>query len=223
MSDNKDNPEYAGIDVSSLRRSASGLKLEREDLDADPIRQFEDWFRLACDGDELDPNAVALSTVDERHRPSTRTVLLKYFDERGFVFFTNHASNKATHILGNSNVAMLFFWRELARQVIIRGTAQKIPTRETLKYFATRPRGSQIGAWVSTQSSVISSRSLLEAKFDEMKRKFADKAVPLPSFWGGYRVLPEEIEFWQGRTDRMHDRFLYTRKGDAWTIERLAP
>jgi pyridoxamine 5'-phosphate oxidase len=223
MSDNDDTPELPGIDVSSLRRSASGLKLEREDLDSDPIRQFADWFRLACEGGGLDPNAVALSTVDEKHRPSSRTVLLKYFDERGFVFFTNHSSNKAIHIAGNEHVALLFFWRELGRQVIIRGSAQKIPTRETLKYFATRPRGSQVGAWVSAQSSVISSRSLLEAKFDEMKRKFADKEVPLPSFWGGYRVVPEEIEFWQGRTNRLHDRFQYTRRDNGWTIERLAP
>ena len=223
MSDRDDTPEQPGIDVSSLRRSASGLKLEREDLNPDPVRQFEDWFRQACDGDSLDPNALTLSTVDELHRPSSRTVLLKYFDDRGFVFFTNHSSNKATQIAGNHHVAMLFFWRDLGRQVIIRGRAQKIPTTETLKYFATRPRGSQVGAWVSAQSSVISSRSLLEAKFDEMKRKFADKEVPLPSFWGGYRVVPDEIEFWQGRTNRLHDRFLYTRDNDDWRVERLAP
>lgn len=223
MSDDNDTVEHAGINVSSLRRSANGLALEREDLDDDPIRQFEGWFRLACDGDGLDPNAVALSTVDQNNRPASRTVLLKYFDARGFVFFTNHGSNKAAHIESNHNVAMLFFWREPGRQVIIRGAAQQIPTKETLKYFATRPRGSQIGAWVSTQSSIISSRSLLEAKFDEMKRKFADKQVPLPSFWGGYRVVPEEIEFWQGRTNRLHDRFLYARTDGGWAIQRLAP
>jgi pyridoxamine 5'-phosphate oxidase len=223
MSDDNDHTEHTGIDVSSLRRSASGLSLDREDLDIDPIRQFENWFRRACDGDGLDPNAVALSTVDRDNRPSLRTVLLKVFDERGFVFFTNHGSNKAVHIEDNHHVALLFFWREFGRQVIIRGVAQKIPTKETLNYFIARPRGSQIGAWVSVQSSVISSRSLLEAKFDEMKRKFADKKVPLPTFWGGYRVVPEEIEFWQGRTNRLHDRFLYTRQENGWEIERLAP
>lgn len=223
MSDGKSPSEHVGVDVSSLRRSATGLKLEREDLDSDPVRQFEDWFRQACESDGLDPNAVSLATVDEHNRPAIRTVLLKYFDKRGFVFFTNHESNKAAQIANNNNVAMLFLWRKLGRQVSIRGIAQKISTAETLKYFATRPRGSQIGAWVSAQSSVISSRSMLEAKFDEIKRKFADKEVPLPSFWGGYRVEARQIEFWQGRTNRLHDRFLYTRQEDGWRIERLAP
>ena len=140
------------------------------------------------------------------------------------MFFTNLESSKAAHIEMNPEVALLFFWRELGRQVSIRGIATRISTGETLKYFATRPRGSQIGAWVSSQSSVISSRSLLEAKFEELKRKFSDKEVPLPSFWGGYRVVPAEIEFWQGRTNRLHDRFLYRQQDDAaWTIERLAP
>jgi len=223
MSKENTPPVGSGMDVTSLRRSATGPTLEREDLDTDPVRQFAAWFREACDSDGLDPNAVSLSTVDDQHRPFTRTVLLKYFDDRGFVFFTNHGSNKAAHIAANDNVAMLFFWRELGRQVAIRGQAAKIPTTETLKYFATRPRGSQIGAWISAQSTVISSRSFLEAKFEEMKRKFADKEVPLPSFWGGYRVVPLEIEFWQGRTNRLHDRFLYSKQGDAWEIERLAP
>ena len=211
------------MDVSDLRRSVTGPTLEREDLNDDPFLQFEDWFRAACDSDTLDPNAMSLSTVDEHHRPSCRTVLLKYFDERGFVFFTNLSSNKAAQIAVNENVSVLFFWPELGRQVGVRGAAAKVPNKETLKYFMTRPRGSQIGAWVSAQSSVISSRSLLEMKFDEIKRKFADKDVPLPSFWGGYRVVPQEIEFWQGRTNRLHDRFLYRRIEDGWNIERLAP
>ena len=211
------------MDVSDLRRSATGRTLERDDLDRDPLRQFEDWFRQACDSDALDPNAMSIATVDAAGRPSSRTVLLKYFDDRGFVFFTNLESNKATQIAGNENVSLLFFWPVLGRQVGIRGTAARIPTSETLKYFMTRPRGSQIGAWVSAQSSVISSRSLLEGKFEEMKRKFADREVPLPSFWGGFRVTPREFEFWQGRSDRLHDRFLYSRSGDGWEIERLSP
>ena len=214
----------AGMDVSALRRSATGPSLERDDLDTDPIRQFELWFREACDSEMLDPNALSLATVDESNRPSSRTVLLKTFDEQGFVFYTNFSSNKAVHIEGNANVALLFFWPGLGRQIAIRGTAEKLSTGETLRYFAMRPRGSQIGAWVSAQSSVISSRSLLEAKFDEMKRKFADREVPLPSFWGGYRVRPLEIEFWQGQTNRLHDRFLYRDDGDGgWNLERLAP
>jgi pyridoxamine 5'-phosphate oxidase len=216
--------DAGGMNVSDLRRSATGNTLERSDLDDDPVRQFAAWFREACSADTLDPNAASLSTVDAENRPSCRTVLLKYFDARGFTFFTNQSSNKATQIAGNDSVALLFFWRETARQVAICGSAQKLSAAETLRYFLSRPRGSQLGAWVSPQSSVISSRALLDAKFDEMKRKFTNKEVPLPSFWGGYRVVPREMEFWQGRENRLHDRFLYQLQDDArWAIERLAP
>jgi len=225
MSDNKKSPsEHHGMNVSNLRRSATGFALDREDLDEDPIVQFEDWFAYACDTVPMDPNAFSIATVDDEGRPSSRTVLLKYFDENGFVFFSNFESKKAEHIETNPNVAMLFFWSEAARQVKIRGTAEKIPTSETLKYFMSRPRGSQIGAWVSAQSSVISSRSILETEFQKLKTKFRKKEVPLPSFWGGYRVVPNQIEFWQGRRNRLHDRFQYTKQNDgSWSIERLAP
>jgi len=212
------------MNVSGLRRSATGFVLDREDLAEDPIVQFEEWFRYACDTVPMDPNAVSISTVDSENRPSSRTVLLKYFDESGFVFFTNFESKKAEQIDANPNVALLFFWSDAARQVKIRGKAARIPTSETLKYFVSRPRGSQIGAWVSAQSSVVSSRSLLENKFQEMKQKFSNKEIPLPSFWGGYRVVPEVMEFWQGRRNRLHDRFQYTKQADgSWQIERLAP
>lgn len=212
------------MDFSSLRRSATGRSLNRVDLASDPVQQVENWLREACEADLLDPNAMSLTTVDEQHRPSCRTVLLKYFDASGFVFFTNKSSAKAAQIAGNADVALLFFWPELGRQIQIRGAAEKISTTETMRYFMTRPRGSQIGAWVSAQSSIISSRALLEAKFDEVKRRFANKEVPLPSFWGGYRVVPREIEFWQGRQNRLHDRLLYSRQeDDSWRIERLAP
>jgi pyridoxamine 5'-phosphate oxidase len=222
--DSSDDARSAGMDVSDLRKSKTGLTLDREDLDGDPLVLFERWFRDACESVQTEPNAMSLATVGADNRPALRTVLLKSFDERGFVFFTNFESAKARHIAGNAEVALLFFWREFARQVSVRGTAEKIPMRDTLKYFVTRPRGSQIGAWISAQSSIISSRSLLEAKFDEMKRKFAEKEVPLPSFWGGYRVKPAEIEFWQGRTNRLHDRFLYRRQDDGtWSVDRLAP
>ncbi len=222
--DEKTGSDHHGMNVASLRRSATGFALDRDDLEDDPIVQFEDWFRYACETVEIDPNAVSISTVDSDNRPSSRTVLLKYFDEKGFVFFTNFESHKARDIEGNPNVSLLFFWSNAARQVKIRGTAEKIPTSETLKYFVSRPRGSQIGAWVSAQSSVISSRSLLETEFQKLKNKFKNKEVPLPSFWGGYRVVPEQIEFWQGRRNRLHDRFQYTRQDDGrWTIERLAP
>ena len=212
------------MNVSGLRRSATGFALDREDLSDNPIVQFEDWFRYACETVPMDPNALSIATVDDQNRPSSRTVLLKYFDDRGFVFFTNYESDKAVHIDANPNVALLFFWSDAARQVKIRGRAERISAKETLKYFMSRPRGSQIGAWVSAQSSVISSRSLLEIKFQEMKQKFRKKEIPLPSFWGGYRVVPEEIEFWQGRRNRLHDRFQYTKQDDgSWAIARLAP
>ncbi len=211
-------------DVSDVRKSVEGRSLERDDLDDDAFEQFERWFAHACKTVELEPNAMTLCTVDESGTPSSRTVLLKYFDQSGFVFFTNYASRKSSDIEANDRVSMLFFWRELGRQIKIDGTAAKIPAAESLKYFMTRPRGSQIGAWVSQQSSIVTSRSLLEAKFDEIRRKFSNKEVPLPSFWGGYRVVPTEIEFWQGRPDRLHDRFLYTRQDpNGWKIERLAP
>ena len=151
-------------------------------------------------------------------------MLLKSFDEDGFVFYTNYGSRKAADIEANPNVSMLFFWSEAARQVKIRGKAEKIPASESLKYFLSRPRGSQLGAWVSNQSSIISSRSLLENEFQKLKNKFRDKEVPLPSFWGGYRVVPDQVEFWQGRRNRLHDRFEYTKQDDgSWAIERLAP
>lgn len=211
-------------DISDLRQSIVDRSLERQDLHGDPVVQFERWFSEACDVVALEPNGAALSTVGADLRPSSRTVLLKYFDQSGFVFFTNFKSKKAREIDENSHVALLFFWRELGRQIAIEGCAEKIPTRETLKYFATRPRGSQIGAWVSEQSSIVTSRTLLESKFQEMKRKFADREVPLPSFWGGYRVVPERFEFWQGRQNRLHDRFEYCSAGDGnWLIQRLAP
>lgn len=157
-------------------------------------------------------------------RPSTRTVLLKAYDERGLVFFTNYESRKARDIALNNHVSLLFPWYALERQVGILGTAERISPAEALAYFASRPHGSRLGAWVSQQSSVITSRRLLEMKWDEMKRKFARGEVPLPSFWGGFRVVPSEFEFWQGRENRLHDRFRYTKQKDhSWQIERLAP
>ena len=219
-----DSTKHHGMDVTGMRRSATGNALEREDLEDDPIVQFEGWFRHACETIPMDPNAMIVSTVDQHGRPSSRTVLLKSFDENGFVFYTNYDSKKAQHIEQNPWVSLLFFWSEAARQVKIRGRAERISTAESLRYFLSRPRGSQLGAWVSAQSSVISSRSLLEAKFEEIRTKFKDREIPLPSFWGGYRVVPDQVEFWQGRTNRLHDRFEYTKQEDgSWAIERLAP
>ncbi len=167
---------------------------------------------------------MSLATATAEAAPSIRTVLLKYFDRDGLVFFTNYESHKSREIEQNPQVALLFFWVDLERQIKIVGRAEKISTAESLKYFTTRPRGSQLGAWCSQQSSVISSRQLLEMKLDELKRKFREHEVPLPSFWGGYRVVPHGFEFWQGRPNRLHDRFEYSRQQDGnWLIERLAP
>ena len=197
--------------------------LARDSLDPDPIRQFELWYTQAINSGIPEPNAMSLATVDQDGQPWIRTVLLKLFDEAGFVFFTNYESDKAQQIALNHRVGLLFPWVALGRQVKISGTAEKIPTTESMKYFASRPRGSQIGAWASSQSRVISSRSLLDAKVDEIKRKFAKGEVPLPSFWGGYRVTPFAIEFWPARECRLHDRFVYMKNADGWTIERRAP
>jgi pyridoxamine 5'-phosphate oxidase len=168
---------------------------------------------------------MVLATVGSGGQPRQRTVLLKYYDEKGFVFFTNFESRKAREIKENANVSLLFVWLDLERQVMINGVASKISAAESARYFMTRPKESQMAAWVSSQSRPLSSRQILLQKFQEMKRKIGEGKVPLPSFWGGYRVVPGEVEFWQGRENRLHDRFLYTRKSDTseWTIERLAP
>ena len=209
-------------DVAELRRNYTRDGLSRAELAADPVAQFRRWFTQAVEAQIIEPNAMVLGTTDGK-RPSARSVLLKAYDERGFVFFTNYESRKAQEIASNDRVSLLFPWYPLERQVSVLGRAERISTAESLAYFVSRPHGSRLGAWVSQQSSVINSRQLLEMKLEEMKAKFADGEVPLPSFWGGFRVVPSEIEFWQGRENRLHDRFRYTRSGDAWTIARLAP
>jgi pyridoxamine 5'-phosphate oxidase len=198
--------------------------LHREALDENPFKQFESWFQQASDSGMQDPNAFSLATHELDIGPSVRTVLLKLFDESGFVFFTNYNSQKSLDIKAFPQVAMLFPWLSLNRQVRIEGHCEKISTAASLKYFATRPRGSQIGAWCSDQSEVIESRSFLEQKYREAANKFKSGEVPLPSSWGGYRIVPRRIEFWQGQENRLHDRLQYTKKtGDTWLIERLAP
>ena len=198
--------------------------LRSKELLPDPYEQFEKWYHQAGEADIAEPHAMSLATATAQGEPLLRTVLLKFFDKKGFVFYTNYESKKAHHIAENPHVSLLFLWVPLERQVIISGTATKVSTTESVKYFATRPRGSQLGAWSSHQSSVISSRKLLEMKLAEMKRKYQDGEIPLPSFWGGYRVVPQRIEFWQGRENRLHDRFEYTQQEDgSWIIQRLAP
>jgi len=209
--------------LTFIRQGYKDKGLDKEDLNADPIIQFKSWFEDAKKSEPI-PTAMSLSTVNNNGEPTLRTVLLKLFDKKGFVFFTNYKSRKADHITDNPNVAVLFNWVALERQVSITGVAEKIKTKESIKYFMSRPRGSQLGAWVSDQSSVLSSRKILELKLEEMKRKFSDGEIPLPDFWGGYRIIPKTFEFWQGRPNRLHDRFIYSmQSNELWKIDRIAP
>ena len=211
------------MDIGNMRREFESEGLDRSALDDDPVQQFQNWFDEARRAGILEPNAMSLATTGSSGMPDLRTVLLKYFDAQGFVFYTNYGSRKAREIDENPKAALLFPWLGLNRQVRIQGVVQKVTKTESLRYFASRPRGSQIGAWVSEQSKAITSRGLLEQKVAEMKRKFSKGEIPLPDFWGGYRVVPERMEFWQGRPSRLHDRFEYVREGDAWIIQRLQP
>lgn len=212
------------MDIKGLRKEYANPVLSREMLAPDPLRQFERWFNDACANELLEPNAMTLATVGPEGQPTLRTVLLKLFDHNGFVFFTNYGSRKAREIEGNHQVALLFPWIKLARQVTVIGAAEKVSAAESARYFASRPRDSQLGAWISRQSSVLSSRQLLMQELDKIKNKFLKGEIPLPDFWGGYRVRPVTVEFWQGQTSRLHDRFLYSRNENGdWTIERLAP
>ncbi len=211
------------MDIHDLREDYTQAELSRKDLQSDPFKQFEYWFQQACEVDVQEPNAMVLATASAQGEPLVRTVLLKYFDRDGFVFFTNYESRKARHISENPHVSLLFLWLPLQRQVQITGIATRIPTAESLQYFMARPHGSQLGAWCSPQSSIISSRQMLLMEFAKMQQKFRNREIPLPSFWGGYRVVPGSFEFWQGRSNRLHDRFLYSRHDDRWDIHRLAP
>lgn len=212
------------FDLSKMRQEYMTKGLDFKDLDECPFKQFELWFNQAIDANLIEPNAMSLATVGNDMKPSIRTVLLKTFDTDGFVFFSNYKSKKAKQIDENPYAAIHFAWLGLERQVKMEGRIEKISKTDSMKYFLSRPKGSQLGAWVSHQSEVISSRSLLEAKFDEIKNKFSKGEVPFPSFWGGYKVVPQTIEFWQGGKNRLHDRFEYKRNEDnTWEINRLAP
>ncbi|TCS43905.1 pyridoxamine 5'-phosphate oxidase [Reinekea marinisedimentorum] len=211
--------------LEDIRREYTLAGLSREQLVASPIDQFDAWFKQAVDAKlSADPTAMSLATVDSEGQPSQRIVLLKNFDDKGFVFYTNLESHKAKDIAGNNKVSLHFAWTPLERQVIIYGEAEKLSVAEATRYFISRPRESQIAAWTSHQSQKIGSRKLLEQAFDQMKRKFSEGEIPLPSFWGGYRVKPVKIEFWQGRGSRLHDRFIYIKQADgSWALERLQP
>ena len=229
--------------IADIRREYSTGELRRADLDADPLAQFKFWFARASSGGRWrkigialfklwhailghtpgDVNAMVLATVDKNGRPSTRAVLLKGVDARGFIFFTNHDSRKGLELADNPNAALTFYWPELERQVCVAGPVEKIPRGESENYYKSRPRGSRLAAWASNQRDVVAGRAALDAKWSAMAAKFPGD-VPLPPNWGGYVLKPERMEFWQGRPSRLHDRFCYTRQPDnSWKLDRLAP
>jgi len=211
------------MSLEDNRREYDYGKLSRESLAADPFAQFTLWMNQAIESRVQDPTAMSVATVSSEGKPWQRMVLLKGFDKNGFVFYTNLGSRKAKEIEANGQVSLHFPWLQLDRQVIIGGRAQRLSAVEVMKYFVSRPKESQLAAWASKQSSRINSRQALETQFAQIKQKFAQGEVPLPEFWGGYRVVPEEMEFWQGGESRLHDRFSYSRDGDNWAIDRLSP
>jgi pyridoxamine 5'-phosphate oxidase len=242
----KYSPSDQFMNPAGIRRSYSVGALKRADLDANPVKQFQEWFAVAtCEKNDsrwrkinialyklwhailghspADANAMILATADKNGKPSARTVLLKGLDERGFIFYTNYDSRKGRDLAENPNAALTFFWPDLERQVCIAGTISKLPTTESESYFKSRPRGSRLAAWASNQSDVVASRATLKKKWNEWTSKFPGD-IPLPPNWGGFVLKPEQIEFWQGRLNRLHDRFSYTRQQDnSWTLERLSP
>lgn len=211
-------------DIASLRRSYALESLSENDVSADPFLQFGIWFVEAADSSLPEPNAMTLATATPEGYPSARTVLLKGFDENGFVFYTNYESRKGQELARNPHAALLFTWLELERQIRIEGVVEKVTPEESRDYFQSRPKESQIGAWASPQSRIIAGRAILENRVIDLQREYGQADVlPVPPFWGGYRLRPSVVEFWQGRESRLHDRICYTRQGDEWEIRRLAP
>lgn len=211
------------MDLSDIRREYTRGGLRRKDLLPDPIDQFNVWLQQAIDAGMADPTAMTVATVDKNGQPFQRIVLLKNIDHNGFVFYTNLASRKAQHLEHNQRISLHFPWHPLERQVHITGIAEKLSAFENIKYFTSRPKESQLAAIASKQSSRISARGVLEGKYLELKQKFAQGEIPVPKFWGGYRIRPQSIEFWQGGEHRLHDRFLFSQSEHQWQIERLAP
>ncbi|HUR57240.1 MAG TPA: pyridoxamine 5'-phosphate oxidase [Opitutaceae bacterium] len=213
----------ARVTLADLRKDYSLAGLTEKDLARDPFRQFDKWFQEAEAAKLVEPNAMTLTTATREGRPSARTVLLKNVDGRGFVFFSNYESRKGRELEANAQASLVFPWLALERQVIIEGAVTKVAREESEAYFHSRPRASQLAAWVSQQSAIIAGRSVLEDSMKALEQKYAGQEVPLPPHWGGWRLAPETVEFWQGRRSRLHDRLRYRRTKDAWMVERLAP
>ncbi|MEX2043725.1 MAG: pyridoxamine 5'-phosphate oxidase [Opitutus sp.] len=213
----------AAVTLPELRKDYSLAGLAEKDLARDPFRQFEKWFQEAEAAKLVEPNAMTLCTATPEGRPSARTALLKGLDGRGFVFFSNYESRKGRELESNPRAALVFPWIALERQVIVEGVVARVAREETEAYFHSRPRASQLAAWVAQQSSIISGRGVLEDSMKTLEQRYAGQEVPVPPHWGGWRLVPEQVEFWQGRRSRLHDRLRYRRVKDGWTIERLAP
>lgn len=211
------------MSIADLRQEYAKHELDRDSVADDPIQQFQAWFDEALEAEVEEPNAMTLATTDATGRPAARIVLLKGLDERGFVFYSNYESQKGEQMNANPNVALVFWWEPLERSVRIEGTAEKLPEDESTEYFESRPHGSQLGAWASPQSRVIESREVLQKRLELVESEYDEGEVPRPPHWGGYVVHPREIEFWQGRPNRLHDRLRYRSMEDGWAIERLAP
>ncbi|KEY91026.1 pyridoxine/pyridoxamine 5'-phosphate oxidase [Candidatus Photodesmus blepharus] len=211
------------MDLSDFRREYVKTSLRRKNLKLDPIDQFNFWLQEAIDARLIDPTAMTIATVNKEGQPFQRVVLLKSVNKCGFVFYTNFASRKANHIKLNNKVSLHFSWCSMERQVHVTGTAKRLTKMENVRYFSSRPKESQIASIVSKQSSKISTHSVLEGKFLELQQKFERREVPIPNYWGGFRIRPETIEFWQGGRHRLHDRFLFTKCENRWKVDRLAP
>lgn len=209
--------------INSLRHDFARQTLNEKDVNADPVLQFEKWFKEAVDAHVNEPNAMTVSTATKEGKPSARILLLRNFNEDGFVFYTNYTSRKGHEIVNNPQCALLFFWPELERQVRIEGILQKQTAEESDMYFNTRPRGSKLGAWTSEQSKIIANREVLDKEYQKLSEKYPDEDIPRPPYWGGFLLKPVSIEFWQGRPSRLHDRILFTLENKNWKIERLAP